>query len=85
MQSKYFDRAIGSLKASITPAVNAKLARVAAGVPGLGAASRVLDAGAGEGALIPHLQVSMCSICSNSHLFTLPGIRLASIPCLPGN
>ncbi|KAI3429362.1 hypothetical protein D9Q98_005457 [Chlorella vulgaris] len=56
MQSKYFDRAIGSLKASITPAVHAKLARVAAGVPGLGAASRVLDAGAGEGALIPHLQ-----------------------------
>ena len=55
LQAAYFDRAITSLQASITPEVDAKLARVAAAVPGLGAASRVLDAGAGEGALLPHL------------------------------
>ena len=57
-QAAYFDKEVEPLRASITPAVEAKLARVAAAVPGLSADSRVLDAGAGEGALIPHLQAS---------------------------
>lgn len=57
-QAGYFDREAPAIRASITPAVEAKLARVAAAVPGLSAESRVLDAGAGEGALISHLQAS---------------------------
>lgn len=56
-QADYFDRTVPALQAAITPAVDANLARVAASIPGLSAESRVLDAGAGEGALIPHLQV----------------------------
>jgi riboflavin kinase len=56
-QAAHFDAAeAATLAASITPAVDARLAAVAAAVPSLGPASRVLDVGAGTGALIPHLQ-----------------------------
>lgn len=55
-QAQYFARELPALQASITPEVEKQLARVAAAVPGLGPNSRVLDAGAGDGALIPHLQ-----------------------------
>jgi riboflavin kinase len=56
-QAAHFDAAeAATLAASITPAVDARLATVAAAAPGLGPASRVLDVGAGTGALIPHLQ-----------------------------
>lgn len=58
LQADYFDREVKALQASITPEVDAKLARIAAAIPGLSPASRVLDAGAGDGALIPHLQAS---------------------------
>ena len=59
-QAQFFNKEITAIQESITPEVEAKLARVAAAVPGLSADSRVLDAGAGEGALIPHLQ-ARCS------------------------
>ena len=55
-QAEYFTRELGTLTASLTPEVEAQLAAVAAAVPDLGPASRVLDVGAGDGALIPHLQ-----------------------------
>ena len=58
LQADYFDREVKALQESITPEVDAQLARIAAAIPGLSPASRVLDAGAGEGALIPHLQAS---------------------------
>ena len=57
MQAQYFDEGeVQALRDSITPEVEAKLARVASLIPALSPDSRVLDAGAGEGALIPHLQ-----------------------------
>lgn len=57
-QAAYFARNVTAIRKSITPRVEAQLARVAAAVPGLGPESRVLDVGAGEGALITHLQAS---------------------------
>lgn len=57
VQAQYFDEGeVQALRDSITPEVEAKLARVASLIPALSPDSRVLDAGAGEGALIPHLQ-----------------------------
>lgn len=55
-QEQQFTEDVIPLKNSITPKVNAKLARIAEVVPNLGPESRVLDVGAGTGALIPHLQ-----------------------------
>lgn len=60
-QAQYFGKSVKALRASITPRVEAQLARVAAAAPGLGPGSRVLDAGAGEGALVVHLQVCPAS------------------------
>lgn len=58
-QAAFFnEQHVKELRDSITPDVEARLARVAASIPGLSAETRVLDAGAGEGALIPHLQAS---------------------------
>ena len=56
-QAEFFARDVQKLRQSITPQVEQQLARIAASVPGLGPGSRVLDVGAGEGALITHLQV----------------------------
>lgn len=55
-QAEFFAPQVHELQSSITPDVDAVLAQVAGAVPGLGPASRVLDVGAGTGALIPHLQ-----------------------------
>lgn len=55
-QAEFFAGEVQPLQQSITPAVDARLAQVAAAVPALGPSSRVLDVGAGTGALIPHLQ-----------------------------
>ena len=55
-QSEVFTNDVQALKRSITPDVDARLARIANSVPNLGPESRVLDVGAGTGALIPHLQ-----------------------------
>ncbi len=72
LQSNYFNRRVAAIQASITPDVDAKLARLAAAIPGLTPASRVLDAGAGSGALIPHLQVRSrplrCHHCTSPEL-----------------
>lgn len=70
-QSDYFNRKIAAVQASITPDVDAKLARLAAAIPGLSPASRVLDAGAGDGALIPHLQVGLRACAAATALFML--------------
>jgi hypothetical protein len=59
LQAEYFQGSADAIQGSITPAVDAKLARLAAAIPGLSSGSRVLDAGAGTGALIPHLQVHL--------------------------
>lgn len=56
LQAEVFASQVEAIQESITPEVEANLARVADAVPDLGPESRVLDAGAGEGALIPHLQ-----------------------------
>ena len=55
-QADFFAAQVDARQASVTPEVDRQLAEVAAAVPGLGPASRVLDVGAGAGALIPHLQ-----------------------------
>jgi len=55
-QADYFRRELKALRNSITPKVEEQLAIIAESVPGLGPCSRILDAGAGDGALIPHLQ-----------------------------
>lgn len=56
IQAEYFARELEALESSITPAVDACLASIAQAVPGLAPGSRVLDVGAGTGALIPHLR-----------------------------
>lgn len=55
-QAEYFTREIKALQDSITPEVEEQLKAVAAAIPFLGSSSRILDVGAGDGALIPHLQ-----------------------------
>ena len=55
-QVEYFTREMKALQDSITPEVEEQLKKVAGEVPFLGSSSRVLDVGAGDGALIPHLQ-----------------------------
>eukprot|EP00887_Chlorella_sp_A99_P003181 scaffold9.g3181.t1 len=59
-QAAYFARNIKAIRQSISPRVEAQLARVAAAAPGLGPGARVLDVGAGEGVLVPHLLASCC-------------------------
>jgi SAM-dependent methyltransferase len=56
IQAEYFARELEALESSITPSVEACLASIAQAVPGLAPGSRVLDVGAGTGALIPHLR-----------------------------
>lgn len=56
-QASYFAREIKALQDSITDDIHKQLQRIANSVPGLSPHSRVLDAGAGDGVLIPHLQV----------------------------
>ncbi|KAL4537256.1 hypothetical protein Ndes2437B_g08402 [Nannochloris sp. 'desiccata'] len=56
IQIEYFTRELKSLQDSITEEVEVELERVAQSIPWLGPNTRVLDVGAGDGALIPHLQ-----------------------------
>lgn len=55
-QVEFFTTNLAALRDSITPEVDSRLARIASSIPCLGPDSRVLDVGAGDGALIPHLQ-----------------------------
>lgn len=55
VQIEYFTEEVGAIQHSITTTVDAKLAKIAASAPSLTSTSRILDVGAGEGALIPHL------------------------------
>ncbi|KAL6769932.1 RFK2 [Auxenochlorella protothecoides x Auxenochlorella symbiontica] len=55
-QASFFSSRVQDLRDGITPEIDARLHTIAGSVPGLGPASRVLDAGCGTGALIPHLQ-----------------------------
>jgi hypothetical protein len=57
LQAEYFATALPRLQQSITPEIEQRLQLVADSVPGLSSSSRVLDAGCGDGILIPHLQV----------------------------
>ena len=56
IQAEYFTRELKALQDSITEEVEQQLSRVAQSIPWLGHNTRVLDVGAGDGALIPHLQ-----------------------------
>lgn len=56
-QAAYFARVLPLMQSSVTPEVHQRLQAVADAVPGLAAGSRVLDAGCGDGVLIPQLQV----------------------------
>lgn len=55
-QASFFSSRVQDLRDGITPEIDARLHTIAGAVPGLGPESRVLDAGCGAGALIPHLQ-----------------------------
>lgn len=55
-EAEYFAQVLPLMQASITPEIQEKLQQVADSVPGLSSTSRVLDAGCGDGVLIPHLQ-----------------------------
>ena len=53
-QAAYFANQVDNL--GITPQVDTTLAKIASSIPGLNDNSRVLDVGAGDGALLPHLK-----------------------------
>lgn len=52
-QAAYFANQVNNL--GITPQVDTTLAKIVSSIPGLNDRSRVLDVGAGDGALLPHL------------------------------
>lgn len=54
-QVEYFTQELNNMQSSITPEVDARLSLIASSVPNLTPSTRVLDVGAGDGALIPHL------------------------------
>jgi riboflavin kinase len=56
VQTEYFTRKLSALQDSITEEVEQQLDRIVQSIPWLGPTTRVLDVGAGDGALIPHIQ-----------------------------